>query len=133
MQPFDHTWPCPKCGALDWHRNWMPARPLGIYVSCHDIDQNREEHIHSRCKVCSYEYDALTRDTPEPPPLAPKCGGCDGGVGWDGYPCKACGGSGTAESRGEGWCACRTHGREYVDGCKACDVARLPAGGAGPP
>lgn len=26
-----------------------------------------------------------------------------------------------------GWCACRTHGRAYVEGCKSCDVARLPA------
>jgi len=29
---------------------------------------------------------------------------------------------------GKGWARCVAHGREYVEGCRACDVARLPGG-----
>ena len=58
---------CPKCGALDWHHNWMAAR--GQYIPSYDHDQMREEHIHSRCKVCGYEKDSAPVDAP---PAAPK-------------------------------------------------------------
>jgi len=57
MNLIDLTRVCPKCGSLDWHRNFMPPREG--YISQYDFDRNPEEHIYSRCKVCNYAEDSL--------------------------------------------------------------------------